>query len=980
MDASRALKDRLHRLPPEGTDTAIATALLADCCAGEGGEALARLFEAQPDARAFVLAVGSNSPYLRETAFADATRLVRVLESDPDELMADLLARTAEAVASEAELKRLLRRVKREAALLIAFADIAGAWDVMTVTGALTRLADASLMAGVRFLLREAAAEGRLRLADPEHPEVNSGWIVLAMGKQGGFELNYSSDIDLIIFYDQDVVDAPADADLTTLFVRLTRRLVTILQERTGDGYVFRTDLRLRPDPGATPVAMPVHGALLYYESMGQNWERAAMIKARPAAGDLAAGWRFIEALKPYIWRKYLDYAAIRDIHSIKRQIHAHKGFDRIAVAGHNVKLGRGGIREIEFFVQTQQLIAGGRNPSLRGRETLAMLDGLVEQGWLDAPSRAELATAYLFLRQVEHRIQMLNDEQTHVLPDTDDGLLRVAHLMGFTSAAAFGEELTGQLQRVSQQYSELFEEEEDLSSEFGNMVFTGDDLDPGTLQTFERMKFHRPDNAIRMVQSWHFGRYPAMRSARARELLTELTPRLLEAFAATDAPDQAMMAFDAFLARLPAGVQLFSLLQSSEQLIGLVATIMGNSPRLAEVLARRPHVLDALIEPNFFDTLPSREELRRRLDRSLADARGYEDLLDRTRVFVQEQRFMIGVRVITGTASARQLGQTFARLADVLLARVLDATMAEFERQHGVIPGGRVALLAMGKLGSEELTAASDLDLILLYDHDADAAASDGKRPLPPTQYYARLTQRLVTAITAPTAEGSLYEVDFRLRPSGNAGPLATRLDAFNLYQRNDAWTWEHMALTRARVVHATGGLGEAVNAVIAGVLGAHREAGKIKADVADMRARIEQEKHSTDPWNLKRVPGGLIDLEFIAQTLRLLHDADEPAIRLRNTEAILTAAANHGLLSNAQRDVLVPAIRLFSDLTQVLRVTLPNDPKFGEAPKGVQDLICRVAAAPSVPQLEAQLLDMQAAVRETFVAMIGPVVRQEM
>lgn len=973
-----ALKDSIALVPPIGPDVAIAGSLLDDCLAGPGGEALAALFAATPAARDLVLAVASNSAHLREAALRDGERLHRVLSSDPAPLVDGLIASLSEPAADEPALRRRLRRVKAEAALAIALADIAGLWDVMEVTGALTRLADASLSVAIRFLLLEADAAGKVSLPDRSDPERGSGWIVLAMGKQGAFELNYSSDIDLIVFFDPAVVPAADKDDLTTLFVRLTRRLVAILQERTADGYVFRTDLRLRPDAGATPVAMSTTAALIYYESAGQNWERAAMIKARPAAGDIAAGERFLADLRPYVWRKYLDYAAIRDIHSIKRQIHAHKGHGEVAVAGHNVKLGRGGIREIEFFVQTQQLIAGGRNLDLRGRQTLAMLDALVAQGWLDEPARDLLADAYRFLRRVEHRVQMLNDEQTHTLPDDAEGLARVAHLMGYADADAFATTLREWLTAVSDQYSELFEEEADLSSQHGNMVFTGNDIDPGTLDTFTRLGFARPEDAIRIVASWHFGRYPAMRSSRARELLTEITPRLIVAFSETEAPDAALIAFDHFLARLPAGVQLFSLLSSNQSLVTLLAMVMGNSPYLAETVARRPHVVDALLEPQFFGNLPGRAELTRRLDAFFGEARGYEDVLDRARIFAQEQKFLIGVRVITGTAAARQLGQSFSRLADLLLERVLSATAAELEHQHGSIPGGRMALIAMGKLGSEELTAASDLDLILLYDHDRDAVQSDGRRPISPNQYYARLTQRLVTAITAPTAEGTLYDVDFRLRPSGNAGPLATRIDAFERYQREEAWTWEHMALTRARVVASTGGFGEEVERVIAETLSRQRDPLKILGDAADMRARLEQEKGSTDIWNLKRVPGGLVDLEFIAQTLRLVNDWREPAIRLRNTEAILLSAATHGLLSPAHRDVLLPAIRLFGDLTQAQRLTLPVKASVSEAPRGVHDVLCRVASAPSLTQLEAELREHQAAVREIFVEIVGPVVRR--
>lgn len=974
------LAARIRRIPKPGPDLARAAEDLAETLAQpEGGAALAALLDAEPRLRDLVLAVASDSPYLRDLAFRRADRLARVLAADPDRRFADLVDSLRPIAEDEAGLMRRLRQVKQEAALLAGLADLSGAWEVMRVTAALTALADASVDAGARFLLAEAHRQGRLVLPDPEDPGRGSGWIILAMGKHGAGELNYSSDVDLIVLFDGEIVPTTGDrSDLTTMVVRLTRRLVKILQERTADGYAFRTDLRLRPDPGATAIAISVLAALQYYESMGQNWERAAMIKARPCAADIAAGERFLKELRPYVWRKYLDYAAIRDIHSIKRQIHAHKGHGRVAVAGHNVKLGRGGIREIEFFVQTQQLIAGGRNPELRGRRTLDMLDALVAAGWLKPVIRDDMAEAYRFLRDVEHRIQMVRDEQSHTLPDTDEGLDRIGRMMGFDGRADFAAALEGRLKRVADHYADLFEEEEDLSAEAGSLVFTGDDDDPETLATLSSLGYRRPEEVTRAVRAWHFGRYPATRSTRAREILTEITPALLRALAATDAADQAFLAFDAFLARMPAGVQLFSLLSENPSLMELVATVMGTAPRLADVVARRPHAMDAVLDPAFFAALPDRAEIERRLDLILAEARAYEEVLDRARIFGQEQQFLIGVRVLTGTVSARRAGEAYARLADALLSRILAATAAELERAHGRVPGGRVALVAMGKLGGREMTAASDLDLILIYDHDREASASDGPRPLAPSQYFARLTQRFVTAVSAPTAEGRLYETDFRLRPSGNAGPLASRIDAFDHYQRREAWTWEHMALARARVVADTGGLGGAVEAVIADVLRRPRDADAVRADVADMRARIAEEKGTADPWDIKQVAGGLVDVEFIAQTLQLVHAHDCPGILDTNTAAALQAAAEAGVLPAAEAEVLLPAIRLYHDLTQVLRLALTNRFKPSEAPNGVLALLTRAGEMPTIATLEAHLVATEAAARGAFERIVGPVVRR--
>ncbi|KAB2863135.1 MAG: bifunctional [glutamine synthetase] adenylyltransferase/[glutamine synthetase]-adenylyl-L-tyrosine phosphorylase, partial [Bauldia sp.] len=589
--------------------------------------------------------------------------------------------------ADEASLMAGLRRARRETALIVALADLAGIADVDAVTAALTRFADAALGAAVRFILAEAARAGRIALPDPAHPDDGSGWVILGMGKLGAGELNYSSDIDLIVLYDPDVARVTEDSEIAKLFIRFTRQLVHILQDRTGDGYVFRTDLRLRPDPGATNIALSTGAALQYYESLGQNWERAALIKARPVGGDIAAGDAFLAELTPYIWRKYLDYAAIADIHSIKRQIHDFRGHEEVAVAGHNIKLGRGGIREIEFFVQTQQLIAGGRNPELRGRRTLDTLAVLADDGWIDAGTRDDLAAAYASLRQIEHCLQMVDDEQTHTLPDDEEGLTVIARMAGFNTLAAFAEALPATLRTVRDRYSALFESAPSLTSALGSLVFTGDTDDPETIATLSRLGYRNPTEVTKTVRGWHFGRYPAMRSATARERLTDFVPALIEALATTDNADRAFMAFDRFLSRLPAGVQLFSLLNSNPGLLGLLATMLGTAPRLAETVIRRAHVLDALIEPAFFGRVPDRATVEERLANSLAEATDYEDALDRARIFGQEQAFLIGVRVLAGTIGARQAGSAFTDLADVLVAALFDAARSEFEVAHGTLP-----------------------------------------------------------------------------------------------------------------------------------------------------------------------------------------------------------------------------------------------------------------------------------------------------
>jgi glutamate-ammonia-ligase adenylyltransferase len=970
-----ALIDRAKGLiepgDPEAGGRALARALEKDAAA-EG--ALAALLAEKPRARDLLLGVFGASSYLADLGARDPARLALALSSDPAERVARLIEATrALAPLDEAELMLGLRLVKREAALVVALADLSKAWGTMEATAALTRVADATLSAAIRFVLRDAAARGKLELADPADPEKSSGYIFLGMGKGGAFELNYSSDIDLIVFFDRArarLADPSEDVDL---FVKLTKRVVKVMSERTSEGYVFRVDLRLRPDPGATPIAIPLEAAFSYYESMGQNWERAAFIKARPVAGDIEAGEAFLKELAPFVWRKYFDFAAIADVHSIKRQIHAHKGHGRIAVLGHNIKLGRGGIREIEFFVQTQQLITGGRDPGLRGRPTLAMLDKLVERGWVESAARDDLSEAYLFLRDVEHRIQMVADEQKHSLPASEDGVAAIGRMMGFSGFDDFSQALLVRLETVQAHYARLFESAPELSSGTGNLVFTGDDDDPDTIETLAKLGYAHPATVTATIRGWHFGRYAATRSTVARERLTELTPALLEALAATENADAAFLAFDKLIAKLPAGVQIFSLLASQPRLLRLLAAILGAAPKLAETISRRPRVLDALLEPAFFETVPGEAELADRLAAQFAQARSYEDALDRARIFGQEQKFLVGVRVLTGALSVGEAGLAYARLAGVVVSALFALVENEFARVHGRIQGGEAAVVAMGKLGGREMTAASDLDLMLLYDADPNAESAGGEKSLMSAQYYARLTQRLIAALSAPTAEGLLYEVDFRLRPSGNKGPIAVSLTAFADYQANEAWTWEHMALTRARVVAGAPAFASRVVAAIREALALPRDFEKLTADVLSMRRLLEKEKGSKNPWEIKQVAGGLIDVEFIAQTLMLRHGAARPGVFAVATTDALSNLATLGLLTPGAAETLLAASRLYQGLTQLLRLAIDGEFRPADAPRGLADLLLRFGDAPDLSRLEAQLVETQRAVREIFERVVG-------
>ena len=892
----------------------------------------ARELAGSPSGRAMLEAIFGNSPFLTQCALREMGFVRSIFDQRSEDsyraLMEDIRAR----LSGERDQKRLmtgLRQGKRKLALLVALADIGELWPLPQVCEAISAYAELSLQLATRHLVRRALTAGAFEGdADAPEPERHSGLIILGMGKLGARELNYSSDVDLIVFYDAQKVTTTQPDNIGQVFVRMTRDLVRIMEERTADGYVFRTDLRLRPDPGATPIAVSVNAAETYYGSFAQNWERAAMIKARPVAGDLKAGASFLDFLKPFIWRRSLDFNAIQEIHAIKRQIHHQRGHKAIAINGHDIKVGRGGIREIEFFAQTQQLIFGGRQPNLRAARTCDALGALAAAGRVDTGSADDLVVAYAFLRTVEHRLQMINDQQTHSLPETDADIDALGCFLGLPKPDLFRRRLRRTLERVEELYAHLFEEEPTLAAP-GGVIFSGVEDDPETLASLSRMGFQDVVAAAGTVRGWLHGRYRSTRSERARSLLIQLLPTLLDALARTQAPDTTLTRFDQFLSRQPAGLQLFSLFYANPDLLDLVAEIFGTSPQLAEHLAHHPELLDGVVTRGFFERLPDGRELESEIRSMLAGAEDYEDVLVNLRRWTNDHRFRAGVRLLRHLAHGVDWAPFLSDVAEIGLRILMERVQAEFGRRHGGFSSGGAAIVAMGKLGSREMSIRSDLDLIVIHDAPNVTDESDGERPLAAGVYFSRLTQRLISAITVPTREGPLYEADMRLRPSGQAGPLSTSLESFSRYQRADAWTWEHMALTRARVIAGPAALRAKIEEIIADVLTAPRDANTLLADVAAMRDRIDKEHHTENPWNIKHFRGGLVDIEFIAQYLQLRFAHEHPQVLSTSAETALIRMADADLLDPATVLDLVEALRLWQRVQAYVRLVydVPSD-----------------------------------------------------
>jgi [glutamine synthetase] adenylyltransferase / [glutamine synthetase]-adenylyl-L-tyrosine phosphorylase len=918
-------------------------------------------------------AAEESAPYLRRLMARRPDLLDGADENWPERLLREAMgaaAAIAQAPPPLEEAMRSLRRAKDAAHLAVAIADLARAWPLARVTGALTDFADVSLRAALALGANESARRGDFSPApfDDENGPV-PGFALIALGKMGAGELNYSSDIDFSVFFDAERMAAADAREPRVAAVRLVAPIVRALEEVTFDGYVFRTDLRLRPDPGSTPVAVSIASAEHYYQNLGQNWERAAFIKARAAAGDRDCGRAFLASLEPFIWRKHLDFAAVEDVHSIKRQILSTHKSAELGTPVFDVKLGRGGIRDIELFAQTQQLILGGRNRKLRAPATLVALEALAAAGAIAETARDALHEAYVFFREIEHRIQMLEDAQTHRVPSDPEARARVAALAGFDSLAAFDSALVERRRIVAEIDRQLFGRGESLADPLGSLIFTGVEDHPDTLDTIGRLGFADPVAVSQTIRGWHHGRVRAMRSERARELLTRLTPRLLRAFSKAGDPDQAFSRFATFFGGLIAGVQVLSLLDARPALLDLLARMLTLAPRLANALARRPALLDAMLEPHFLTALqldvPGAR--RRELNDRLADAETFESKLNVARRFHREEAFRISVQVLEGLANAEEAGAAHADLAEACVAAMSDAALAEVERLHGAQPGA-FTVLALGKFGGRELAEGSDLDLMLVYD-----APPDRESGLPAPDLYTRVTQRLISALSAPTEEGALYEIDTKLRPSGSKGPVAVRLSSFERYYAEEAWTWEMQALTRLRPVAGDEELGRRVLAVARTALARPRDEAKTLAEVADMRARMDRERPSRSMWDLKLAPGGLVDIEFIVQALQLTWAARASAVVCANTGEAIKELVAAGALAPDAGARLAGAWTLWSNLQQVLRICIEGDLTPGAAPA---PLLARLSALAGVGDADAMVASVratQAAVREEFVRIVG-------
>ncbi len=786
--------------------------------------------------------------------------LARALERQP-ELGALLAAGEGEAALAWAraqgagdDAEVALRRERLALAAALAVGDLAGAFPLALVVGELTAFADRALDRAIRTAITERT-----------DCDTTDGFIALALGKQGAGELNYSSDIDPILLFDRERLARRASDDPGDAAQRYARRIVALLSASTADGYALRVDLRLRPASEISPLAVPVGSALTHYQGAALAWERAAFTRARAAAGDIAAGEAFLAQIRPFVWRGQLDFGAIEEIRALTHRIrHSHEG-PAAPGPGFDVKRGRGGIREIEFYAQTHQLIHGGRDASLRVRGTRAALDALAAAGWIAPDNARTLGEAYDRLRQVEHRLQMVNDRQTHALPDTA-ALDNVAQLDGLADGAALVAELTELTARTARIYEELIGQPETSAVPVAMPV-------SALTHQLGQWGYPEPDTLAERIESWRDGRHASIRSPQAVAAWDRLAPALLEAMAQSDDPMRAITRWERIIESVPSAITTFRLLDARPDLTRRLVAALTLAPVLSDELARKPELLDTLIDKDALDLPGDVPQIMARM-KGAAIRSDYEALLDAIRIVTGEIRFALGIQLIEGLADPLAIARALSRTAEAAMQLAAEATAQEFAAKHGRIADSELLILGLGRLGGGALTHASDLDIVYLFTGDF-AALSDGARPLGATVYYNRLASRVSAALSVPTAQGALYEVDTRLRPQGNQGPLAVSCAAFGKYQREAAWTWEHMALARARVLYGSPQARAELEAVLAEVLHAPRDKAELRDAVLQMRGEMAKHKPASGPVDAKLARGGLVDVEFLVHYLQLKGEA---------------------------------------------------------------------------------------------------------
>ena len=818
-----------------------------------------------------------------------------------------------------------LRQYRHREYLRIGLHDLIGAYTVDATWSELSELAAGAVECAYRWARQQVTTSyGELNHAGG----TRAGFVVLGMGKLGGGELNFSSDIDLVYLYESDEGQSsggPGGAlPPRAYFTRVAELLTRALQEVTERGFAFRVDLRLRPDGINGPIVNSVSNALLYYESYGQTWERTALLKARPIAGTLELGERFLQEVRPFVFRRYLDYGTLEDMQRMKAQIEGH-----LARKSNewNVKLGRGGIREIEFIVQTMQLVHGGRDERVRCRPTLEALDRLARYRYLPEPDAASLAEAYRFLRNVEHKIQLVAQRQTHAVPRDEREQETLARRVGYRGEQArqqFWVDLSRNTGAVRGAFEKLFfqpaaerraqvdDTEQKILAALG---------DPEAALTFlASLGFHDPAQCYEHLLLLRDGPAHAPSSPRRRQVLFEILPAMFAAMRQAPHPDLALQNMASFVSAVGARTSFLMLLRENPGTMRMLVQLFATSQYLANQFIRHPELLDSLVRADLVRIRKAKDELAAELASALDAAEDFEGKLDALRRFRNQEFLRIGINCVQDLLADEEVAEELTQLAEACLQAAVDLavqqTLKRFELPR--LPG-RLVVLGLGKLGAAELNFNSDLDLIFVYDGgEAEPGA------VTPHEVFTWLAQRLITVLQVPTKEGIVYRIDTRLRPSGHSGPLVSSLAAFRHYHEQSAQVWERQALIKARVVAGDDTLGHEVARVVdAFVYRAPLSREEVR-EIRRLRGRVERElaREGATHVNIKTGRGGLVDIEFLVQMLQLYCGSTMPVLRQRATMAALDALAEAGVLPKEDAEVLMSGYRFLRRLEQTLRL----------------------------------------------------------
>jgi glutamate-ammonia-ligase adenylyltransferase len=956
---------------------------------------------------AILSAIFGNSPYLTHSILQDLSFFVEILTKNTDEIFKNLsnelknynfIEQFNNGTFNKESFYKFLRVQKRKIALLTAIADLNCTWTLEQVTEKLSIFAEDSVQKTCEVLLYEAYTQKIINLKTPETPLGGSGLIIVALGKMGAHELNYSSDIDLAIFYEEDKLEYLGRKSLSQFFIGVAQELNEILSKRTRDGYVFRVDVRLRPDPASNPIAIGLEKAKNYYSTVGQNWERAAFIKCKFIAGDGKSARKFLKFMNEHVYRRELDFETIEDVHSIKRQIDTKNDFKALPKAnanpdeayfGYNVKIGRGGIREIEFYAQTQQLIWGGRRKKLQLKNTCQALNALVEEREISKIAASELTEAYRFLRTLEHRLQMVDDAQTHSLPKTIEDMQKIAIFCGFEDIKSFYSELLKQTSNVRKHYSKLFENAPSLASDLpsaaGSLIFTGTENHPDTINTLEKMGFKNPEFISETIRGWHHGRVPCTIRKQARAELTKLIPSMLGYFAKSYNPDYGFENFHEFLSHLNEDSKIFALLYQNPKLMELMSELMSGYPELASNLARNPELLYYVITPEFDDAEQNYDELKLSLKAEISGIKDFDEMLDITKAWAQDRIFRVGIKLIKQQIETPQVFVALSEIAEIVIHAVRKKIITIVEQnvisknytQEGNRKKiGQFAIIAFGKFGNKEMSFGSDLDLVFVYDINDEDSKILEENNISAQQYFTRIANKIVAALSGFTKQGKLYNLDLRLRPNGDAGAMVSSFASMEEYYnptkpQGTAWAWEYMALTRARAI-GNRNLSNRLNQLFCDKLEFKWNDDELKKNVLYIHKKLREVKKTQDIFHVKHVAGGLVDLEYILQFLQLKHANKNPELiknnKIKGLDTVIVALAEKNIILDEEKQLLIQALKFYQKLQNILRLTSETN-----ITSNVARIVCKLSGFSDLESLKLELEANQNEIKKLFLKYIG-------